>query len=1051
MIMKTTRHLAMASILALPMGLLATQPILEPYQWQEDFESGTTEAWESYPPFQDTAYDFTIYPGRYVPPNELRGNIFSGGEAYPLSSVAPPPTAGEENEYYLLRGFKPDGTSGGSLGMWVKLYHLFSADNTEVEFDYWLDDRIGTGALEVHLAGGDGQRYVSTIENPARREWERLRLSGTDFSSKQTGAPLPPGISLDAIAVMIVMVESDPSAYTYLAIDNVVIDANRSPRMDFSTPEVVRYKHWEHGIVERVHDAGEPLELNATLPGNVEEASLELSFGVHPEHSRRVALSGSGQQWGLEGGYDFPGEDPLGPWLATVTGYRGGEPVIQDTFRFWRLAQPPQERPRTIFSAEDVAVLRERAQDTERGNELYSRIVRNAERARTREAGEAAGVSSVTSPGAFSGPLPPESGDIHVYYEDYLLRDIGSYFTLLRTTGYDALNNAFVYLIDGDEEAGDYARQVMLQVTGWDTWLHPNFPRLGRSTYYPIGQVAIGFALTYDMIHPLLSEEEKEAIREGIMRNAVEGGWKEYFLHNRVANGTSNWISGAAAGPMLTILSMYDSHDAFPSEFAGLGEKLLSHLKWSYLSDGSYGEGQGYQAFSVYKSGNTMVALKQAYGVTGLIDNSHYAKSFLYPIYIAIRDISFIGMGDNYNEIVPGRAFRHLAPLAYLQRDPLLTHFFSLNPGNDWRELVWPIQTDIAQAPDDLLPPSRVFDKHGSLVFRNSWEADGSALHFRAGPHFNHTHADQGHFNFWSHGEMLAYEAELSMYYDDPYFWSYFVHAGAHNTLIVDGNIQSQEFGDFDDDVPAFNNHARLLSWTTDGTSGLARSDLVPVYSRYLDRYERSLAFTPGGNLIVMDEMQSNGGDHDFHLFYHPPIQGRTEISGDHAVYSGEEAQLVIKPLAPDQALLDFHRVPTPIRELRAHPNPPAQHHHVLRVGLPSATSSATFLTAYLPSLQADDPATVVPLPLDGGHAVELEEDGASVTIAFSNGEINLGAISANARQLMATGGTANPDRLWVLDATSLAVDGNVILESPEGVSAVFERVGATWQSVGLD
>lgn len=72
-----------AGCFCLPVALATGAPMLEGVVWEEDFESGSVAGWESYPSFQDTAYDFTLYPGRYIGPGELRGNIFSGGITIP--------------------------------------------------------------------------------------------------------------------------------------------------------------------------------------------------------------------------------------------------------------------------------------------------------------------------------------------------------------------------------------------------------------------------------------------------------------------------------------------------------------------------------------------------------------------------------------------------------------------------------------------------------------------------------------------------------------------------------------------------------------------------------------------------------------------------------------------------------------------------------------------------------------------------------------------------------------------------------------------------------
>lgn len=1014
-----------AGCFCLPVALATGAPMLEGVVWEEDFESGSVAGWESYPSFQDTAYDFTLYPGRYIGPGELRGNIFSGGDYYPPVGVAPPPGAGE-NSHYLVRGHKPEGMQGQRLGMWVKTPGLWSDDGMSVSFDYWLEDRLGGSALEVHLAGGDGTRYKVRLDSVAR-DWTGVTLSREEFRSPDGQSSLPGDVSIDAIAILMDMEETDPTAYAYLAVDNVRIEGRQPVRPAYETPVVSRYQHWKHALVEEVLEGEQPLDLALRLPGGAATVNLDLSFGFDGEGRHTVSLEESGGLWLVPGGFVFGADDPFGPWEGKLVARMADGTAVEDTLRLWRLDTPPAERPRLLFSADEVDSLRERAGEGDSAT-VFDAIRSRAERGR--------------------GEMPPEEADISIYLDDYLLRDIVSYFAVLRTPSVHAKNNAFVYLIDGDEEAGEYAREAMLRMTSWDTWLHPNFSSFGRNTYYPIGIVSINLALAYDMIQPLLSEADKEAIREGMMRNAVRSGWNEYFRHNRVGNHTSNWISGTTAGPVLSILSMYDSPSDFPVEFHGLAEKWFAHINATYLPDGSYGEGYSYGHFSAYKGQSSLAALANAYGADEIISTINFHEAFTAPIYITIGGHTALEMGDNYVPLT--RTFHQASWSAHSTGDPLVNYWYSLNPGNDWRVFVWPLNEDNVGHPRDFLSPSRIFPDRGSAVFRTNWEEDGVALHFRAGPNFNHTHADQGHFNMWAYGELVALEGEIAMYYDDPYFWSYNIHAGAHNVLIIDENMQSQEFGDFADEVPAFDNHARMVATAIDESAGLVLSDLTAPYARHLQQYQRALAFTPGGNLIVWDNLRTHGGVHQLDFQYHPPVAGRTMIEGTQAVYSGESARLNVDVLYPSNARVAEQRVPTGLRELREHPNPPAERQYVVRMGTPEPASSAEFLTAYLPSRLSDEPGNGAEyLDLPDGHGVRLMEGNVEVTAFQGRTGVVHGELQTDGSMLMVAREGGSITRLWALQATMVTIGDSPVHASDEPMDVVLEPgEGGTWNSV---
>jgi hypothetical protein len=990
--------------------------LLEAIVWEENFESGTTSGWESYPPFQDTAYDFTIYPGRFIDPAELRGGVFSGGEHYPPSGLAPPATS-QPNAHYLVRGFKPEGSHAQRLGTWCKTPGLWSADALSVSFDYWMEDRRDHSEIEVHLAGGDGSRYVTRVE-PASRAWTTVSLGREAFVCTASETALPSDVSIDAIAIVMNMPETDPTAYVYLAIDNVRIGGRQSLPVEYKTPSVKQYQHWKHGLVESVYGPDDPLEFEASIKTDALSAELILSFGLEGSTLHTIPLQIDGGVLRLAEAREFSTTDPFGPWVATLEATTSDGCVMRDSIRFWRLDNPPAERPRLLFDAAQTAELRQRAKEG-RGKEIYDKISANARGARAK--------------------LPPEEANIAVYLDDYLLRDIGSYFAVLRTPSYDALNNAFVYLVEGDQEAGLYAREVLLLMAAWETWTHPNFHRLGRTSYYPIGIVSTNLALAFDMVHPLLSKEDQDAIRQGIQRNAIETGWSEYFLHNRVANHTSNWVTGTTAGPALAVLSLYDSPAEFPPEFVGLMEKWMAHLHATWLTDGSYGEGYGYHNFAAYKGVATLAALDHAYGATELEKVIPLHETFLYPIYMTADDRTILEMGDNYGDLQ--KSSINAAWSVHRTADPVLSRWFRLNPGADWRELVWPSDPANQMHPREAYTPSRHFGERGSVVFRTGWEPDDIIVNFRAGPNYNHTHADQGHFILWGHGELLAHEGDLSGYYEDPYFWTYNIHAGAHNVLIIDRNIQSQEFGDFKDEVPAFDNYAHITAIALDKSAGIVLSDLRPVYAGDLAKYERAMAFTPAGNVLVWDEVESLGNDHQFELYYHPPKPGRTKTMEQGAVYMGERARLHIRVLDPPNAVLGEREVPTLLAELRDHPNPQASRRHVVTIGNAGLSSSVRFLTAYLPVAGGDalEPRAEK-LEIGGGVGARIQEPGGEIIAVLSDQGMSAAGVVSDARMLMIQSGPEGPVIIWALQAKSMMLHGQSIFISEDPTDVVLHR-----------
>lgn len=115
-------------------------------------------------------------------------------------------------------------------------------------------------------------------------------------------------------------------------------------------------------------------------------------------------------------------------------------------------------------------------------------------------------------------------------------------------------------------------------------------------------------------------------------------------------------------------------------------------------------------------------------------------------------------------------------------------------------------------------------------------------------------------------------------------------------------------------------------------------------------------------------------------------------------------------------------QVPTPIRELRAHPRPPAHPHHVLRIASPGKATSQEFVTAYLPAEEGAAPSPVTLVDTSRGGGVAVGGDGAKTLVLFGDEGVAGEAIDSDASLLMSAG-----DRIWLLDATHLTVNGAAV------------------------
>ena len=871
----------------------AGEPALVDYEFYEDFENGTISGWSSYPPFQDTAYDYSILAGYYRPPETLQGYIASGEFFYPVGWR--PPKKPDNNQFYCLRAVRPNSVARQRIGLTRKC-SVITSEDFSFRFDFRPNSYVSYGRLYVELACSDGRRYDCGYGMVGGTGWLSLEYPLDSFSSEEGN--LQSGLEIQAITVEAEIDIADPSSYLYLAVDNIRIKGKRRAELKLEEPAVNRFDHWPLALANKHFDLGDTLNLVATPEVLIESATARLEdFGGEPIGASRE-LTFDGSAWTAKGFHTFSDGDPTGPLHLILEGQTEDGKSVTSKVRLWYLPQNKDNaRPNLFFDQKDLKDLKDR-KDSGRGKEIWDSIRGGAASARKKTV--------------------RAEGQVGEFPQDYLIQQLRPYFDGIRITAHDAMLNAWVYAIEGDEEAGAYAKDAALKLTGWDTWTHPWFLTQGRKTYYPVGLTAMYLGIAYDLIRPLLSEEEATSIRSGVIKNGVENAYEEYFIDNRVPNHTSNWVSHCTAGPLVALCAFRGDAEGEEKAnidrlFAGLAEKFIAHCRATFTPDGGYGEGYGYQNFTMESASPFLAAMENLYRADNLVASLNIAESHLFPLYISVEEgKTLLDMGDSSDK---SGTKTNWAWLSRRLDDPLLKNFYHASPGEEWEDFLWLEEIPTTSGPESL-PPSRYFPDKGNVVFRTGWGKDDVVLNYHAGPHFNHTHADQGNLLMWAFGESLVSEGGKAGYYTDPYYWSYFIQAGAHNTVLADGISESQEFGDFKNEVGAFNRRARIEKVHLSNPFSIVVSELAPVYrgshNGILERFTRTVCFVDPGYVIVWDRLR---GDQSYQWQLFPPQAEGFSIEGNGAKYEGEKARLTIEILSPENPKLDVLKRPIQMGE----------------------------------------------------------------------------------------------------------------------------------------
>jgi hypothetical protein len=252
-----------------------------------------------------------------------------------------------------------------------------------------------------------------------------------------------------------------------------------------------------------------------------------------------------------------------------------------------------------------------------------------------------------------------------------------------------------------------------------------------------------------------------------------------------------------------------------------------------------------------------------------------------------------------------------------------------------------------------VLPTSRIFWNKGNAVFRTGWGKDDLIFLYRAGPNFNHHHADQGSFLLTAYGENLVTEAGWSDYYKDPYYSTYFTQAIGHSTLLVDGNPESQGIPDTLQ-FAALNSYPRITHGLTSEFHDSLTSELASVYQGRLERFTRRIVFIKPHYFVVCDDLKARDAPARFDWLLHFPNLPAVEVTDGLTLYRGKQATLVVRAFAPNPVKTEVHAGRVPYHEFAAR-TPTAVPAQPAYLDLSTSPVNATrFLVALVPSKTAE-------------------------------------------------------------------------------------------------
>lgn len=970
--------------IAIASSSAAAERLLQPFHLYDDFSGNALGQWACYPAVQDAGYNPSLSPTSDF------GAI--GGRS--LMRVVRPPSTGR-----LRFGF-------------IKKLNAVAITPVKVSFSYRLT--FGSPAMiEIGFVGGDGRLYATRFETSSNT-WSKKEV---DFRN------IPANVNLDAVYIAATFDHGNPDVDYRFLIDNVSLEAAQPATFQVQEPKATAIFPWTSLVSSSMYAPGETITFRAKSPVRLSKAEYALKDQDGQIVATR-AMRPEGGLWVSSSNYALRKSDSTGVWHAQLHGITTDGHAIDTDIRLLVVPARSDAHPRLYFDAASHRDLlaRTRLSDFQ---QVWTHLKALAEESRT------------------TGDVANGGKIFELLDKSYLLPTLPGYFDVLNRASDRLLYNALEGYVTGDREAESIAKSTLLAIAGWSTWVPPWFTAHGQFTYYPAGELTTAVAFGYDVLYDDLSESERSLVRRSLIEHGIEPAYQEYVLDNRIMVNTSNWIGHAVGGAIVAAAAVLRKADdsQLNTYLGGLLMKFEDHLAASYLSDGSYGEGISYQEFDLKTTTLALSALKRVCGID-YWNRSYVKESLHYPLYTLAHPIrDSLDMGDSH----PPSGYS-IAGVIQHSSDAVMHWYYDQFRHESLNDFLFP-PADVAPKPPSE-PVSRIFDQKGDAVFRTGWGPDDAILLFRAGPNFNHNHADQGSFLLRDLGENFAVEGGYSDYYKDPYYATYFSQASGHNTVLVDKDPASQDIADTPQ-FRALHSYPRITDSVTSDFYDALGSELASVYKGRLKSYTRRIVFVKPKYLVIYDDLATGGTPATFDWLLHVGDKDRLHTADFGTIYEAAKAAMGVRALEPEHSKTEIQNgyIPYAVftavspRAAAAQPGhipviPPAPipaQPAIIDIATQAESASAHFLVLLTMARTANEAAALTSGAKDisGGGCIGMRLGGDEVW--FANNQrpaVSCGGWSTDARAWTSAGQVISGELV-----TKLAKTGQIIFESDRPVN----------------
>ena len=595
--------------------------------------------------------------------------------------------------------------------------------------------------------------------------------------------------------------------------------------------------------------------------------------------------------------------------------------------------------------------------------------------------------------------------------------------------GQDAQLFALVYLLDDEQAFGEAAAERLLEFSTWDeegssSTFHHNAPHMAIINLGP---------RAYDWAHAILSESERDQVREALRRRG-NMTMERFRRFNYGVTGSDNH-SGRLLGFLGECgIALAGECDDVKDWFDFILPTTVAMYPWWGGREGGWAQGVSYSSAYCYLYYHFLLGLREAAAL------DFYKKPFFrahgdWRLMCIPPNAYMIPFGDGRtggkgSVVSTWGIQRHLGRIYGDSR--FLKHAdqcYEASGGDliESRGLNSPLsfltpEASVSEAPTPR-SDAQLFQDIGWLAIRTDMHEPENDIRFmmRASQYGSesHSHGDQNAFVIEAFGEPLAVPSGLYNLYSSAHHHGWTRQTKASNGITFDGAGQVTRSMDAVGRFTGFRKDDRLI---------FARGDATEAYGDRVETSERAVLFIDNRYFVLIDRMEpSHEAMWTWHLHAVKPMDVRPEEKRVTLRY--DKAGLEVAFCHADALILRPHEgwdvLPYGYDDERDIPEEAARYHLDVTSIIPM--SSDVLVTVLCPFREGLD---VPKIETVGGRGTRVTtEKGETLILADRSGDgIDEGGVESNAEiaVLMRDPG-GKIDRAYAIGGETLSVDGNSV------------------------